>query len=99
MCGFYMGIIFLPLEIELGILAGLAVAVSGYLQAHSKVDEKGNREKFSVDKFTITVLIGGVVGATLGYIGSFEGALGMLLIDAGIVAIVGSLVKALLNIK
>jgi hypothetical protein len=90
---------FLPLEIEVGLLAGLAVAVAGYLQAYSKVDEKGNREKFSLDKFGSTVIIGGVVGAILGYVGSFEGALATLLMDAGIVAIVGSLVKAILRIK
>jgi len=41
----------------------------------------------------------GYVGAILGYVGSFEGALAMLLVDAGIIAIVGSLIKALLRIK
>jgi len=90
---------FLPLEIELGLFAGLAVAMSGYIQAYTKVDEKGNREKFSADKFFSTILIGGVIGAILGYIGSFEGTVSMFLIDAGIVAIVGSLIKAFLRIK
>jgi hypothetical protein len=90
---------FLPLEVELGLLAGLAVAGSGYIQAYSKVDEKGNREKFSLDKFASTVLIGIVIGAVLGYIGTIEGTVSMFLVDAGIVAIVGSLIKAFLRVK
>ena len=92
-------ITFLPLEIEMGLLAGLAVATSGYIQAYSNKDKNGNHEKFSVDKFTTTVLIGGGTGVILAYIGSFEGTLSLFLINAGIVAIVGSLIKAILRIK
>ena len=55
-----MAFTLLPLEIELGLLAGLAVAATGYIQAYSKVDKEGNREKFSIDKFFITVFIGGL---------------------------------------
>jgi len=89
----------LPIEIELGLMAGLAVAASGYIQAYSKKDEKGVREKFSLDKFVTTIIIGGAVGAVLAFIGSFEGTIAMFLIDAGIVAIVGSLVKAFMRMK
>ena len=89
----------LPLEIEMGILAGLAVALSGYIQAYSHKDKDGKREKFNVDKFTTTVLIGGVSGACLSYVGTFEGTISLFLINAGIVAIVGSLVKAFLRLK
>ncbi|MFA5764392.1 MAG: hypothetical protein WC915_06300 [archaeon] len=89
----------LPLEIEMGILAGLAVATSGYIQAYSYKDKDGKHEKFSIDKFTTTVLIGGLSGAFLSYIGTFEGTLSLFLINAGIVAIIGSLIKAFLRLK
>lgn len=88
-----------PLEIEIGILAGLAVAVAGYLQAYSKVDEKGNREKFSIDKFTTTVLIGVVAGGFLASVNLPNSSIGIFLASAGIVAIVDSLVKAFLRIN
>jgi len=92
-------IAFLPLELEMGILAGLAVAISGYIQAYSKKDKDGNREKFSVDKFITTVLIGGAAGLSLAFIGQFQGTISLFLINAGIIAIVGSLIKAFLRIK
>lgn len=88
---------FLPLEIELGVLAGLAVAVSGYLQAYSKVDDKGNREKFSIDKFTTTVLIGVVAGGFLASINLPNSSISIFLASAGIVAIVDSLIKSFLR--
>ena len=90
---------FLPLELEMGLLAGFAVAISGYIQAYSKKDKEGNREKFSVDKFVTTVLIGGAAGLCLAFIGQFDGAVSLFLINAGIVAIVGSLIKAFLRMK
>ena len=90
---------FLPLELEMGLLAGLAVAFSGYVQAYSKKDKDGNREKFSVDKFVTTTLIGGGAGLCLAFIGNFDGAISLFLVNAGIVAIVGSLIKAFLRIK
>jgi hypothetical protein len=89
----------LPIELEMGLLAGLAVAISGYIQAYSKKDKDGNREKFSIDKFFTTILIGGAVGIVLAYFGTFQGTLSLFLINAGIVAIVGSLIKAILRIK
>jgi len=89
----------LPLELEMGLLAGLAVAISGYIQAYSKIDKDGKRENFSADKFATTVLIGGVVGFILAFVGTFEGAISLFLINAGIVAIVGSLIKAFLRMK
>jgi hypothetical protein len=95
---FFLLFNFLPLELEMGLLAGLAVAVSGYIQAYSKKDDKGNREKFNVDKFFTTIIIGGVVGLGLAFVGSFENTMSIFLINAGIVAIVGSLVKAILRI-
>jgi len=90
---------FLPLEVEMGLLAGLAVAISGYIQAYSKKKKDGAREKFSADKFITTVLIGGVAGATLAFFGTLQGTLELFLVNAGIVAIVGSLIKAFLRIK
>jgi hypothetical protein len=90
---------FLPLELEMGLLAGFAVAFSGYIQAYSKKDDKGVREKFSVDKFLATVIIGGCAGLFLGFVGTFEGTISIFLVNAGIVAIVGSLIKAFLRIK
>ena len=90
---------FLPLELEMGLLAGLAVAFSGYVQAYSKKDKDGNREKFSVDKFVTTTLIGGGAGLWLAFIGNFDGAISLFLVNAGIVAIVGSLIKAFLRLK
>lgn len=92
-------ITFLPLELEMGILAGLAVAISGYIQAYSKKTEDGKHEKFSADKFVTTVLIGGAAGLALAFIGQFDGAVTLFLVNAGIVAIVGSLIKAFLRIK
>ncbi|MBT4870227.1 MAG: hypothetical protein HON47_01500 [Candidatus Diapherotrites archaeon] len=92
-------ITFLPLELEMGLLAGLAVAIAGYVQAYSKVNTDGTREKFSVDKFVTTVLIGGGAGLVLAFVGNFQGTLSLFLINAGIVAIVGSLIKAFLRIK
>ncbi|MDD3084107.1 MAG: hypothetical protein PHP82_03730 [Candidatus ainarchaeum sp.] len=89
---------FLPLELEMGLLAGFAVASSGYIQAYSRMDEKGNREKFNVDKFFTTIVIGGAVGLGLAFVGSFENTMNLFLINAGIVAIVGSLIKAILRI-
>jgi len=89
----------LPLSIELGILAGLAVAIAGYIQAYSKKDEEGKREKFSVDKFTVTVIIGALVGGMMAFVSDIDYAVSIFLINAGIVAIVGSLVKAFLRIK
>jgi hypothetical protein len=94
-----MAFTFLPLEIELGLLAGLAVAASGYIQAYSKKDKDGKREKFSVDKFFTTVFIGGLAGLVLSFFGTFESTISIFLVNAGIVAIVGSLVKAFLRIK
>lgn len=94
-----MSITFLPLALEMGILAGLAVATAGYIQAYAKVDKDGKREKFSVDKFSTTVLIGAVAGGVMGFFGEFESTFSLFLINAGIVAIVGSLVKAFLHIK
>jgi len=88
-----------PLDVELGILAGLAVAISGYVQAYTKVDEKGNHEKFSIDKFCTTVIIGAVVGGFVSYLQLFDDAVTIFLSSAGIVAIVGSLIKAFLRIK
>ena len=90
---------FLPIELETGLLAGLAVAITGYLQAYSKKDKDGTREKFSIDKFLTTVLIGGAIGMGLAFVGTFEGAVSMFLIDAGIIAIVGSLIKAMLRLR
>ena len=92
-------ITFFPLELEMGLLAGLAVAIAGYIQAYSKIDKTGTREKFSVDKFVTTVLIGGAAGFCLAFIGNFQGTISLFLINAGIVAIVGSLIKAFLRIK
>ena len=92
-------ITFLPLEIEMGILAGLAVASSGYIQAYSNKDKDGKHEKFSIDKFTTTVLIGGGAGLSLAFIGHFQGTVSLFLVNAGIVAIVGSLIKAFLRLK
>jgi len=89
----------LPLELEMGILAGFAVAISGYIQAYSKPDKDGNREKFSFDKFVTTVLIGGAAGLSLAFIGNFEGTISLFLVNAGIIAIVGSLIKAFLRMK
>ncbi len=89
----------LPLELEMGLLAGFAVAVSGYIQAYSKKDDNGNREKFSTDKFCATVIIGGLAGLFLAFIGSFNDTLTIFLVNAGIIAIVGSLIKAFLRIK
>ena len=88
---------FLPLDIELGILAGLAVAISGYLQAYSKVDKGGKREKFSIDKFTITVLLGVIAGGLLSSINMIDSGVAIFLASAGIVAIVDSLVKTFLR--
>lgn len=88
---------FLPLEIELGVLAGLTVAVSGYLQAYAKVDKDGKREKFSIDKFTITVLLGLVAGGLLGSINMVDSGIAIFLASAGIVAIIDSLVKTFLR--
>ncbi len=89
----------LPIELEMGLLAGFAVATTGYIQAYSKKDEKGNREKFSIDKFFMTIIIGGLAGIFLAFIGSFENSMNLFLINAGIVAIVGSLIKAVLRLK
>jgi hypothetical protein len=92
-------ITFFPIELEMGLLAGLAVAISGYVQAYSHIDKDGNREKFSFDKFITTVLIGGGAGICLAFIGQFQGTISLFLINAGIVAIVGSLIKAFLRLK
>ncbi len=86
-----------PLEVELGILAGLAVAVSGYLQAFSKSDSSGKREKFSIDKFTTTVLIGVLAGGLISFVNLNGSAVTIFLSSAGIVAIVDSLVKVFLR--
>ena len=88
----------LPLSLELGILAGLAVAISGYIQAYAKVDEKGNREKFSIDKFTYTIIIGAVIGGIMAFASDMDYGITLFLVDAGIVAIVGSLIKAMLHL-
>lgn len=88
-----------PLEIEIGILAGLAVAVAGYLQAYSKMDDKGSRENFSIDKFTTTVLIGVIAGGFLASINLPDSSISIFLASAGIVAIVDSLVKSFLRIN
>lgn len=90
---------FLPLELEMGFLAGLAVAISGYIKAYSKKDDKGTREKFDFEKFLTTIMIGGVAGLFLAFIGSFQSAMSLFLINAGIVAIVGSLIKAMLRFR
>lgn len=87
----------LPVDIELGILAGLAVAISGYLQAYSKKDKDGKREAFSIDKFSTTVLIGAIAGGIMAYLSIFDGALTIFLTSAGIVAIVDSLIKTFLR--
>lgn len=89
----------LPLELEMGLLAGFAIASSGYIQAYSKKGCDGKREKFDIDKFFTTVLIGGAVGLLLAFVGSFEGAINLFLVNAGIVSIVSSLIKAFLRIK
>ncbi len=84
----------LPLSIELGILAGLAVAGSGYIQEYSKKHKDGSHEKFNVDKFAMTVAIGAVVGGAMAFISDFDSAVTLFLVNAGIIAIIGSLVKA-----
>ena len=59
----------LPLSIELGLLAGLAVAAAGYFKEYSKGDKA---EKFSVNKFILTVMMGGVIGAAMAFISEID---------------------------
>jgi hypothetical protein len=84
----------LPPDIELGILAGFAVAISGYLQAYSK-DKK---EKFSIDKFTTTVVIGAIAGGLMASFTLVNSSIAIFLTSAGIVAIVDSLVKTIIRV-
>jgi len=86
----------LPLSIELGLLAGLAVAASGYFQEYSKGDKA---EKFNVDKFTLTVLMGGGIGAVMAFVSELDYALTLFFVNAGIVAIIGSFIKSILRMK
>jgi prolipoprotein diacylglyceryltransferase len=89
----------LPFDIEMGILAGLAVAIAGYLQAYSKSDEKGIHEKFSLEKFVTTVLLGALLGGAISYVSLMDGAVTVFLATAGSVTIVESLVKAFLRLE
>ena len=86
----------LPLSIELGILAGLAVAAAGYFQEQSKGDKA---EKFSIDKFTLTVVMGGVIGAIMAFISEIDYAITLFFVNVGIVAIIGSFVRSVLRMK
>jgi len=89
----------LPIEIELGIFAGLAVAMAGYIKAYSKVDDKGKREKFDLEKFLTTVLIGAIVGGGVSMIGQMDAAANIFLASMGATIIVDDLIKAFLRIK
>ena len=89
----------LPLDIELGIFAGLAVAMAGYLQAYSKKNDKGEREKFSINKFLTTVFIGAVIGGGMTFLSTVDSAVMTFLSTAGIIVIVESIIKAFLRMK
>jgi small basic protein len=82
----------LPFDLELGIFAGLAIAVSGYLKAYTK-------EKFNPERFITTVLLGAVVGGVLSFVSTIDGAVMMFLATAGTVTIVDDLVKGFLRIE
>jgi hypothetical protein len=86
----------LPLSIELGLLAGIAVAAAGYFQEYSKGE---NAEKFSIDKFTLTVLIGGTIGAGMAFISGMDYAISLFFINIGIVTIIGSFIRSCLRMK
>jgi len=89
----------LPFDLEMGIFAGLAVAMAGYLKAYSKVDEKGNRERFSFDKFATTVLLGVLIGGSLSYFSFQDDAVMMFLSTIGITAVVDDIIVAMLRLE
>ncbi|MFA6065339.1 MAG: hypothetical protein WC746_05845 [archaeon] len=89
----------LPFDLEMGIIAGLAVAVAGYLKAYAKTDEKGNREAFSLDKFATTVILGAFIGGGLSVISLQDDAVMMFLSTAGITVIIEDVIVALLRLE
>ena len=89
----------LPVDIEVGILAGLAVALAGYLQAYFKESDPSKREKFNWDKFLATVMIGAIAGGFLSYCSVLDDGVALFLSSAGIVAITESLIKILISLK
>jgi prolipoprotein diacylglyceryltransferase len=89
----------LPFDLEMGIFAGLAVAMAGYLKAYAKVDEKGNREKFSLDKFVTTICLGAIIGGSLSYLSLQDDAVMMFLSTAGITVILEDIIVALLRLE
>jgi hypothetical protein len=94
-----MAIIFLPIEVELGILGGLSVATAGYFQACTKKSEDGTREKFSIDKFFATVAIGAFAGGALAFTSIGDEIIYTFLASAGIVAIVEALIKSIIRLQ
>jgi hypothetical protein len=89
----------LPLDVELGIFAGLAVAMAGFLKAYSKRNDKGEHEKFSIDKFFMTVVLGAAIGGMMTYLSSLDWAVMIFLSTAGTTVIVESIIKAFLRMK
>ena len=89
----------LPFDLEMGIFAGLAVAVAGYLKAYAKTDEKGNREKFNFEKFLTTVFLGAIIGGTLSYVSLRDDAVMMFLSTAGITVIIEDIIIAILRLE
>jgi hypothetical protein len=90
----------LPIDIELGIFAGLAVAMAGYLKEYSKVDAKGaHTEKFSIDKFATTVILGAIIGGILSYLSLIDEGVLLFLSTAGTVSIVEDLMKGIMRLK
>jgi prolipoprotein diacylglyceryltransferase len=86
----------LPLNIQLGLLAGFAVAAAGYFQECSKGEKA---EKFSIDKFTITVIIGGIIGALMTFFSEIDSAITLFLVNIGIITIISSFVKSILRMS
>ena len=77
--------------LAVGVLAGAAYAVAGYFKA-----KKRNGEKFNVEKFLKTLILGAVLGAVnyylgLGWVGDDIAAMAL----AGEVAVIEQVLKAL----
>ena len=87
----------LPLDVELGLFAGLAVAFSGYLKVLAIADKDGKREGFDFQRFFTTILIGAVVGGGVSYVQMFDSAVTLFLATAGLTVIIDDLVKAFLR--
>ncbi len=89
----------LPLDVEVGILAGLAVGLAGYFQAYFKEPNSEKREKFNWDKFLATVFLGAIAGGFLSYSSLLDDGVALFLSSAGIIAITESFIKILMRLK